>query len=58
MKVEELLKSNDKKDIGIDVPDDWQSVSYDCDQFALPTHYKKVSFNFLKMNEFLFSKPV
>ncbi|CBY35407.1 unnamed protein product [Oikopleura dioica] len=41
MKVEELLKSNDKKDIGIVVPDNWQSVSYDCDQFALPTHYKK-----------------
>ena len=45
MKVEELLKSNDKKDIGIVVPDDWQSVSYDCDQFALPTHYKKVQYN-------------
>lgn len=39
MKVDELLWQNSKKDSGITVPDDWRSVSYDVDQFAIPPHY-------------------
>ena len=41
MKVEDLLHNNEKKDLGIRVPDDWRSVSYAVDNFAIPPHYSK-----------------